>query len=70
MRIENYQIVNNMKHIYALIAALMFGTASFAQLPDGSIAPDNAALVRVAAVTAEKSARRVADADDVRQMLA
>jgi thiol-disulfide isomerase/thioredoxin len=29
-----------MKHIYALIAALMVGTASFAQLPDGSIAPD------------------------------
>ena len=29
-----------MKHIYALVAALMFGTASFAQLPDGSIAPD------------------------------
>jgi hypothetical protein len=29
-----------MKHIYALIAALMLGTASFAQLPDGSIAPD------------------------------
>lgn len=29
-----------MKHIYALIAALMIGTACFAQLPDGSIAPD------------------------------
>jgi thiol-disulfide isomerase/thioredoxin len=29
-----------MKHSYALIAALMVGTASFAQLPDGSIAPD------------------------------
>ncbi len=29
-----------MKHIYALIAALMVGTASFAQLPDGSVAPD------------------------------
>lgn len=29
-----------MKHIYALVAALMVGTASFAQLPDGSIAPD------------------------------
>ena len=29
-----------MKHIYALIAGLMIGTASFAQLPDGSIAPD------------------------------
>ena len=29
-----------MKHIYALIAALMVGTASFAQLPDRSIAPD------------------------------
>ena len=29
-----------MKHIYVLIAALMVGTASFAQLPDGSIAPD------------------------------
>ena len=29
-----------MKHIYVLIAALMVGTASLAQLPDGSIAPD------------------------------
>ena len=29
-----------MKHFYALLAALMLGTASFAQLPDGSIAPD------------------------------
>ncbi len=29
-----------MKHFYALMAALMAGTASFAQLPDGSIAPD------------------------------
>ncbi|MDC0854448.1 T9SS type A sorting domain-containing protein [Flavobacteriales bacterium] len=29
-----------MKHIYTLIACLLFGTASFAQLPDGSIAPD------------------------------
>lgn len=39
-------------------------------LPDGSIAADNAALVRVAAKTATDSGRRVADADDVRQMLA
>jgi len=29
-----------MKHIYSLIAALLLGVASFAQLPDGSIAPD------------------------------
>ena len=29
-----------MKHFYALVAALMIGIASFAQLPDGSIAPD------------------------------
>ena len=29
-----------MKHIYSLIAALLIGTASFAQLPNGSIAPD------------------------------
>ena len=29
-----------MKHIYSLIACLLIGTASFAQLPDGSIAPD------------------------------
>tara|TARA_B100000768_G_scaffold175889_1_gene187887 strand:- start:9109 stop:10584 length:1476 start_codon:yes stop_codon:yes gene_type:complete len=29
-----------MKHIYSLIAALLIGVASFAQLPDGSIAPD------------------------------
>jgi len=30
----------DMKHIYTLIACLLIGTASFAQLPDGSIAPD------------------------------
>ena len=29
-----------MKHIYSLIAALLIGFASFAQLPNGSIAPD------------------------------
>ncbi|MDX1405284.1 MAG: 3-keto-5-aminohexanoate cleavage protein [Woeseiaceae bacterium] len=39
-------------------------------LPDGSPAPDNAALIRVAAETARTSARRVANADDVREMLA
>ncbi len=39
-------------------------------LPDGSIAPDNAALVKLAAKTGTDSGRRVADADDVRQMLA
>lgn len=39
-------------------------------LPDGSIAPDNAALVRVAATTGVDAGRRVADADDVRHMLA
>lgn len=40
------------------------------KLPDGDIAPDNAALVRVAAKTGTESGRRVADADDVRHMLA
>jgi uncharacterized protein (DUF849 family) len=39
-------------------------------LPDGSMAPDNAALVQLAAKTGADAARRVADADDVRQMLA
>jgi uncharacterized protein (DUF849 family) len=39
-------------------------------LPDGNIAPDNTALVRVAARTGTDSGRRVANADDVRQMLA
>lgn len=39
-------------------------------LPDGSIAPDNAALVRLAVTTAKDAGRRVADADDVRHMLA
>ena len=39
-------------------------------LPDGSIAPDNAALVKIAASTASDAGRRVADADEVRQMLA
>ena len=29
-----------MKHVYALIAGLFFSLATFAQLPDGSIAPD------------------------------
>ena len=29
-----------MKHFYTLIASLLIATASFAQLPDGSIAPD------------------------------
>lgn len=38
-------------------------------LPDGSIAPDNAALVQVAAKAGSDSGRRVADADDVRHML-
>ena len=36
-------------------------------LPDGSVAPDNAALVMLAA--ARRAERRLADADDVRQML-
>jgi uncharacterized protein (DUF849 family) len=39
-------------------------------LPDGSVAPNNAALVQVAARIATAADRRVADADDVRQMLA
>lgn len=39
-------------------------------LPGGEIAPDNAALVRVAARTGTDADRRVADANDVRQMLA
>ena len=29
-----------MKHIYALVAAILIGVSSFAQLPDGSIAPN------------------------------
>jgi thiol-disulfide isomerase/thioredoxin len=29
-----------MKHFYALLAALLVGTSAFAQLPDGSVAPD------------------------------
>jgi uncharacterized protein (DUF849 family) len=39
-------------------------------LPDSSVAPDNASLVQVAAKTGADSGRRVADANDVRQMLA
>ncbi len=39
-------------------------------LPDGSVAPDNASLVQIAARTGSDSGRRVADADDVRHMLA
>ena len=39
-------------------------------LPDGSIAPDNSMLVKLAAKTGSDAGRRVADADDVRQMLA
>ena len=39
-------------------------------LPDGSTAPDNAALVRLAARSGKDAGRRAADADDVRQMLA
>ena len=38
-------------------------------LPDGSTAPDNAALVQLAANTGSEAGRRVADANDVRQML-
>lgn len=38
-------------------------------LPDGSTAPDNAALVALAARTGSDAGRRVADADDVRHML-
>jgi uncharacterized protein (DUF849 family) len=37
-------------------------------LPDGSMAPDNAALVKLATVRRGEG-RRLADADDVRQML-
>jgi uncharacterized protein (DUF849 family) len=39
-------------------------------LPDGSTAPDNAALVKLAAKSGSDAGRRVADADDVRHMLA
>ena len=39
-------------------------------LADGSVAPDNASLVQLAARTGTEAGRRVADADDVRQMLA
>ena len=38
-------------------------------LPDGSTAPNNAALVKLAARVGVDAGRRVADADDVRQML-
>ena len=38
-------------------------------LPDGSIAPDNAALVKLAAKTGSDAGRHVASVDDVRQML-
>lgn len=38
-------------------------------LPDGSVARDNAALVKLAADTGAKSGRRAADAGDVRHML-
>ena len=38
-------------------------------LPGGSTAPDNAALVTLAAESGSDAGRRVADADDVRQML-
>ncbi len=40
------------------------------KLPDGTTAPDNAALVKIAAKSGSDAGRRVADADDVRQMLA
>ncbi len=39
-------------------------------LPDGRVAPDNASLVQVAAESGANSGRRVADADDVRHLLA
>jgi len=39
------------------------------RLPDGTTAPDNAALVRLAAISGADENRRVASADDVRQML-
>lgn len=39
-------------------------------LPDGTSAPDNAALVKLAAKAGQDAGRRVADAADVRQMLA
>ena len=39
-------------------------------LPDGSTAPDNAALVKLAARTGADAGRRVANAEDVRHMLA
>jgi len=39
------------------------------ELPDGSVAPNNAALVRLAAESGKASGRRIADADDVRHML-
>jgi len=39
-------------------------------LPDGSIAPDNAALVRLATKSGGDVGRHIASADDVRQMLA
>ncbi len=39
------------------------------ELPDGTVAPDNAALVRLAAESGGDAGRHIASADDVRQML-
>ena len=39
------------------------------KLPDGTMAPDNAALVRLAAESGRTVGRQIASADDVRQML-
>ncbi len=40
------------------------------KLPDGTTAPDNGALVKLAVRAGKDAGRHVADADDVRQMLA
>lgn len=38
-------------------------------LPDGTIAPDNSALVKIAAASGGEAGRHIANADDVRHML-
>jgi uncharacterized protein (DUF849 family) len=38
-------------------------------MPDGTVAPDNAALVKLSAISGADENRHVANADDVRQML-
>lgn len=65
----------DLEHKAAVLAAILGGHARVGfennlLLPDGSIAPDNAALVRVAAEAAARFDRQVATADEARSMLA